>query len=62
MPESPELLMRELLREFAPPCYVCDAPATLTMISDVLLDGRVGLTSVMTTELLTRRGSVLSRR
>jgi hypothetical protein len=39
MPESPELLMGELLREFAPPCYVCDAPATLTMVSDVLLDG-----------------------
>jgi hypothetical protein len=39
MPESPELLMGELLKEFAPPCYVCDAPATLLMVSDVLLDG-----------------------
>jgi len=39
MPESPELLMGELLRELAPPCYVCDAPATRLMISDVLLDG-----------------------
>lgn len=31
--------MGELLRELSPPCYVCDAPATVMMISDVLLDG-----------------------
>ena len=43
MPESPEVLVEELLQLF-PHCRVCDEPATRTMRSDALLDNdEVGL-------------------
>ena len=37
MPESPELLMSRLLEIVAPPCLVCDAPATRVLESPVLM-------------------------
>lgn len=43
MPESPELLMGELLRFLPFKCCVCNGPATQTMYSDVLLNDEAGL-------------------
>ena len=43
MPESPELLMVELLKFLPFRCVVCNFPATRQMISDVLLNDEVGL-------------------
>lgn len=42
MPESPELLMGELLKMLPHRCCACGEPATRAMYSDVLLNGELG--------------------